>query len=291
MHGRYIEKKMPFGNLACIFRVQFHAMHLLHPQRCRLRHFKQPMKISFAICTHNEGASLRLLLTKLTEFIHADKPSGIEYEIVVLDDYSDNRETNDILTEFLPHISVHHHALNGDFGEHKNVMNSFCTGDWILNLDADEWMTDDFLGYMSMIIEANPNIDAYWIARVNTVEGLTLKHLQRWGWTITKEEQYRKIRVMDSTSDEYKLLKDFDHIISDEDGVVTYYEPIIAFPDFQMRLYKNDPKIKWTKKVHERLVGFNRYGMLPHEPILSIQHFKDIARQEQQNSLYEKIIT
>jgi len=247
------------------------------------------MKISFAICTHNEGDYIRQLLSKLTDFIRADKPSGIEYEIVVLDDYSDNSETNDILTEFSQDIIIKHHALNGNFAEHKNFMNSLCTGDWILNLDADEWVTDDFLGYMSMIIEANPNIDAYKIARVNTIEGLTLKHLQRWGWMITKMEQYRKIRVIDPQSDEYKLLKDFDHIISEEDGVVTYYEPIVAYPDFQMRLYKNDPKIHWIKPVHEQLVGFSRFGILPHEPILSIQHFKTITRQEQQNSLYEKI--
>lgn len=249
------------------------------------------MKISFAICTHNEGDYIRQLLIKLTTFIRADKPSGIEYEIVVVDDFSDNLETVQTFLDFKEHIHLYHHLLENNFAKHKNFMNSKCTGDWILNLDADEWVTDDFLGYMSMIIDANPNIDAYKIARVNTVEGLSLKHLQKWHWTISKMEQYRKIRVMDVSSDEYKLLKDFDHIISEEDGVVTYYEPIIAYPDFQMRLYKNDPNIHWIKPVHEQLVGYKRFGILPHEPVLSIQHFKDIVRQEQQNSLYETIKT
>ena len=32
----------------------------------------------------------------------------------------------------------------------------------------------------------------------------------------------------------------------------------INFPDYQMRLYKNDKKIKWTKPVHEQLVGFKQ---------------------------------
>lgn len=248
------------------------------------------MKISFAICTHNEGHYIRTLLTRLTEFIRADKPSGIEYEIVVVDDFSDDLETVQTFLDFKEHITLKHHLLSKDFATHKNYMNSLCTGDWIINLDADEWLTDDFMGYISMIIEANPDIEAYWIPRVNTVEGLTLRHLQRWNWMISKLDRYRKIRVMDSTSDEYKLLKDFDHIISDEDGVVTYYEPIVAWPDFQMRVYKNVPdRIVWTKPVHERLVGFTRYGMLPQDPVLAIQHFKDISRQEQQNSFYETI--
>lgn len=250
------------------------------------------MKISFAICTHNEGDYVRNLLSKLTEFIRLDAPSGIEYEIVVVDDFSDDEETVKILkdAEWNGHIRLFKHALNGDFAEHKNFMNSVCVGDWILNLDADEWVTEDFLGYMSMIIEANPDIEAYWLPRVNTVDGLTLKHLQKWGWVLTKMEERRKIKVMDVTSAEYQLLKDFDYIIEQDGDVVTYYEPIVAWPDYQMRLYKNDEKIVWVGRVHERLQGFGKFGMLPQEPTLAIQHFKDISRQEKQNDFYETLV-
>jgi glycosyltransferase involved in cell wall biosynthesis len=247
------------------------------------------MKISFAICTHNEGDYIRNLLSRLTEFIRLDAPSGIEYEIVVIDDFSEDPETLNILREFAPHIHVFEHSLAGDFAAHKNFMNECCTGDWILNLDADEWVTEDFLGYMSMIIEANPDIEAYWLPRVNTVDGLTLKHIQKWGWVLTKMEERRKIKVIDADSEEYKLLKDFGHIISEENGVVTYYEPIVAWPDYQMRLYKNDAKIVWVGKVHERLQGFGKFGMMPQETILAIQHFKDIDRQERQNNFYETL--
>lgn len=259
------------------------------------------MKISFAICTHNEGHYIRNLLTKLTNFIELDKPSGIEYEIVVIDDFSTDKETLDILDTFRSNINLFQHQLNGDFASHKNFMNECCDGDWILNLDADEFVGDDFLGYMSLIIEANPDIEAYWLPRVNTVHGLTMKHLQKWGWVITKMEEYKKIEVLNThpqTGERYKLLKDFDMVIHTEpvemgtewNVPVTYYEPIVAWPDFQMRLYKNVARIVWVNKVHERLTGFTKYGMLPQEPSLAIQHFKDIDRQEKQNSFYETII-
>jgi len=263
------------------------------------------MKISFAICTHNEGHYIDTLLTKVTEFIKLDGPSGIEYEIVVVDDNSTDQLTLDTLDKFKDHIILFQHSLNGDFASHKNFMNSCCSGDWILNLDADEFVSDDFMGYMSLIIESNPDIEAYWVPRVNTVEGLTLKHLQKWGWVITKMEEYRKLKFMYDFSEEYKLLSNFGHIISEEPEpldppgmeamtpgraiAVTYYEPIVAWPDFQMRLYKNSDNIKWVSKVHEKLVGFTKYGMLPHEPVLAIQHFKDITRQESQNDFYETI--
>ena len=49
------------------------------------------MKISYSILTHNETASL----LKLLEFLVKHKDE--EDEIVILDDYSDNKETQEIL--------------------------------------------------------------------------------------------------------------------------------------------------------------------------------------------------
>jgi glycosyltransferase involved in cell wall biosynthesis len=254
------------------------------------------MKLSIAICTHNEGDYIRQLLTKLTNFIVQDL-SGIQYEIVVVDDYSTDAETKKILGEFYDKtesrpfaINLYQHTLNGHYAEHKNHMNSLCNGDWILNLDADEWVSDDFLGFIPTLIDSNPEIEAYWIPRINTVEGLTLKHLQKWGWVLTKMEDHRKIRMINSSDDEYKLLKDFDFIIEEENGFVTYFEPIISWPDYQMRLYKNSSQIQWKNKVHEQLHGYKKFGMLPQETTLAIRHYKEISRQEQQNAYYETLV-
>jgi glycosyltransferase involved in cell wall biosynthesis len=247
------------------------------------------MKISFAICTHNEGDYIRSLLNKLTAFVESDIASGVSYEIVVVDDFSTDQETLDALDLFKDKIVLFEHALNRDYATHKNFLNSCCTGDWIFNLDADEFVTDDFLAFIPHLIDMNPGIEAFWVPRINTVDGLTIKHLQKWGWTLTKLENHRRIKVMERDSPEYALLRGFDFIISDEDGIVTYYEPIVSWPDYQIRLYKNDSKIVWTKPVHEQLTGFERFGMLPQDPDLAIRHYKDIDRQTKQNDFYETI--
>tara|TARA_Y100000310_G_scaffold56441_1_gene51845 strand:- start:141 stop:461 length:321 start_codon:yes stop_codon:yes gene_type:complete len=92
------------------------------------------MKISYSILTHNETDSL----LKLIEFIVKHKDE--EDEIVILDDYSDNEKTKEILDTM---CSIHEikfeqrHLLN-DYGEQKNYLKRMCTGDYIFNFDADE---------------------------------------------------------------------------------------------------------------------------------------------------------
>jgi glycosyltransferase involved in cell wall biosynthesis len=256
------------------------------------------MKISFAICTHNEGDYIRQLLMTLISFILADK-SGVEYEIIIIDDYSTDPETLKVFREVLlqPHfndvskISFHvkSHSLMGDYSAHKNFMNQQCSGDWIFNLDADELIPESLFVLLPLLIDNNPDVEAYWIPRINTVDGLTVDHVRKWGWVITKFNDFRKIKVIDSLSEEYRLLKEYQYIITDESGVVTYFEPVIMWPDPQMRFYKNDARLQWQNKVHERLTGFTQFSVLPPEPEYAIRHFKEITRQEQQNAFYETI--
>lgn len=245
------------------------------------------MKISFAICTHNEGVYINNLLSSLIRYILFDK-SGVKWEIVVVDDFSTDKHTLEILNRCVPQIKLIQHALSGDYASHKNFMNEQCTGDWIFNLDADEIINLDTFGFLPQLLDNNTEIEAYAWPRINTVEGLTFDHVQKWGWVLTKMESHRKIRVMNAYNDEYKLLKDFQYIIDDTNGVVTYYEPIIMYPDNQTRFYKNDRRIHWVNKVHERLVGYTQFGVIPStETELAIVHAKMIDRQEKQNAFYE----
>ena len=55
-------------------------------------------------------------------------------------------------------------------------------------------------------------------------------------------------------------------------------------------IYKNDPdRIKWTKPVHEQLVGYDKFASLPGNPEYCLYHPKDIKRQEKQNNFYETL--
>jgi glycosyltransferase involved in cell wall biosynthesis len=253
------------------------------------------MKISFAVCTHNEGHYVRDLLTSLIEFVKhpINQASGHEFEIVVIDDFSSEDLTERIIESIENNtnhfIKLYHHALAGDFATHKNYMNSKCTGDWIVNLDADERLPDDFLMNLAPILESNPHVEAFWLPRVNTVEGLTLQHVTRWHWVITTLPGFRQARVIPPDSGEYQLLKAYNLILSEDNGFVTFDQPIINWPDPQMRIYRRSPDIQWEGRVHERLIGFENYSMMPTEVEYAIIHAKEIKRQEEQNSLYEMI--
>ena len=247
------------------------------------------LRLSIAVCTHNEAYYVRSLLRSLVDAKKRAIGTPFEYEIVVVDDFSTDSITLDAFEEQKEHIVLRRHALANDFATHKNAMNSYCTGDWILNLDADETISDDLLDSIPMIIEANPEVEAYWLPRVNTVEGLTLAHVQKWGWVITTLPGFRKVGRLGQTDAEYELLKAYGLVINEDDGWVTYDAPIICWPDKQMRLYKNTPTIKWEGKVHERLTGFDNYSMFPMTPEFAIQHHKEIRRQEQQNNYYDTL--
>ena len=92
----------------------------------------------------------------------------------------------------------------------------------------------------------------YYVPRVNTVGGLTQEHINHWKWNVN------------------------------EKGWVN-------FPDWQGRIWRNRPNIRWEKPVHEMLVGFKEYTTLPAEKEYSFIHHKDIKKQEKQNGFYSKI--
>ena len=175
-----------------------------------------------------------------------------EDEIVIVDDYSD-RLTHRVFNEYTDDIKFHEHALNGDFSTHKNFMNDQCTGDWIFNIDADEMPHTNLINNIKPLIEMNPAVELFWVPRINTVEGLTDEHCINWGW-----------RVNDK-------------------GWVNY-------PDPQQRIYKNSKRIRWSKPVHERLLGATKDTMLPYEEEWSFYHPKTIKKQEKQNEFYGEIL-
>ena len=64
----------------------------------------------------------------------------------------------------------------------------------------------------------------------------------------------------------------------------------VNWPDWQGRIWRNRPNIRWENPVHEILTGFKQYAYLPAEEQFSFYHPKDIKRQEQQNMKYSGII-
>ena len=141
------------------------------------------MKISYSILTHNETDSLSELIQFLVK--HKDE----EDEIVILDDYSDNEKTKEILDTMcsIYDITFEQRNLHKDYAGQKNYLTRMCKGSYIINIDADELPNKWLIKNIKTILEANPTIDLYWVPRVNTVEGLTQEHIDKWGWQVKNQ--------------------------------------------------------------------------------------------------------
>jgi hypothetical protein len=172
-----------------------------------------------------------------------------EDEIVVLWD-----ENGDLkVWEYVISIPEPRHFrdyFNKNFSEWKNKLSLICKGDYIFQIDADEIPNSSLIENLPAILENN--VDVILVPRVNTVQGITQQHIQHWGWK------------------------------QNEKGW-------IQWPDFQWRIYKNDPEIKWKNKIHEVLDGFKTYSNLPEIEEYALYHPKTIEKQEKQNSFYSTL--
>ena len=210
------------------------------------------MKISFGITVHNEADELN----KLLEFLIHKTPESDEIVICVDGDDDEVRFVLDSWTQQYAHtktIKIYQRKLEGDFAAQKNSVIENCDGDYIFHIDADEIPHENLVNILPEMLETN-DVDLVWVPRVNTVEGLTDEHCAKWGWRVTKL------------------------------GWVNY-------PDYQARVFRNREDIRWTRKVHEHITGCKTYAHLPPQEELSLYHPKTIDKQEQQNKLYEKILT
>jgi hypothetical protein len=203
------------------------------------------MKISYAITVCNEIEEIK----KLVSFLQLHKRQ--EDEIVILYDFGGTQEVLQYL-DTLEDIVVAKDTFEGHFADWKNTLTMCCKGDYVFQIDADELPNEQLISNLPYILEANPELQVLLVPRVNTVEGLTQAHIQKWGWNLNQK------------------------------GWVNW-------PDFQWRIYKNSFDIKWVNKVHERLEGFDNFTSLPAEEVYSLYHPKTINRQEKQNNYYDTL--
>ena len=203
------------------------------------------MKISYAIPVCNEHAELEKLLSFLLE--HIDEND----EIVV---QCDKGNTTDKVYQVLQHprFKVIEFSLNGHFSNFKNNLKDHCTGDWIFQIDADELPHESLITNLKELLTLNPTTELFLVPRVNTEDGLTQEHVNKWRWNVN------------------------------EKGWVNW-------PDYQTRIIQNSPKIKWQNKVHEQIVGISTKGALPMEEEWCLYHPKTIKKQEIQNNFYNSL--
>jgi hypothetical protein len=190
-------------------------------------------------------------IKRLISFLHQHKRAEDEI-CVLLDKPKSSQELLDWLYRYSSAnwIILTESEFKGHFADWKNQLMNICSGDYIFQIDADEIPNDNLIENLPAILENN--VDVILVPRVNTVQDITQQHIQHWGWK------------------------------QNEKGW-------IQWPDFQWRIYKNDPEIKWKNKVHEVLDGFKTYSNLPEIEEYALYHPKTIERQEKQNTFYSTL--
>ena len=207
------------------------------------------VSISYAITVCNELEEIIKLLNFLQLNIREND------EIVI--QYDESSVTNEVLDyiQLMDKMHPNHKeigfSLDNDFASFKNNLKLNCTKDYIFQIDADEIPHEALVEYLPQVLESNP-VDVVFVPRINTVEGLTPSHIQKWGWKV------------------------------DSNGWVN-------FPDYQLRIYKRTDDVLWMNKVHETITGYNTFSNFPAEEHWCLYHPKEIQRQEKQNDYYSTL--
>ena len=207
------------------------------------------MKISYAITVCNEFLEIQRLIKFLL-----DTKREQDNIVVLFDEVNGDASVESFLRSHSVNGSFQWHKapFNKHFADWKNKLTSFCDGDYIFQIDADEIPSETLIKELPDILESNTEVEVYLVPRVNTVEGMSQDHMQQWGWNVNAE------------------------------GWVNW-------PDYQWRIYLNTSRITWKNKVHEVLNGFTHYAPLPMDVEYALYHPKTIERQEKQNNYYDTL--
>jgi len=119
-------------------------------------------KLSVAIATFNEEKNIKDCLESAK---WAD-------EIVVVDGQSSDK-TVEIAKKYTDKVIIT--ANKQMFHINKNLAIDNCTGDWILQLDADERLTEELKNEILKVINSKPAENGFWIKRKNYFLGKFLK--------------------------------------------------------------------------------------------------------------------
>jgi len=190
-------------------------------------------------------------ISRLLNFLHQHKRSEDEI-CVLLDKPKASQQLLDELYYWSSKdiIILKESAFQGHFADWKNELTRMCSGNYIFQIDADEVPNDNLIESLPSILKNNA--DVILTPRINIVEGITPQHIQMWGWK------------------------------QNDKGWV-------QFPDYQWRIFRNTPDIKWINKLHEVLDGYKTYAYLPEFEEYSLYHYKHISKQESQNNFYSRL--
>ena len=150
------------------------------------------MRISVIVITKNEAACIARCLGSVS---WAD-------EIIVLDSGSTD-DTVRICREYSAHV---HQTDWPGFGPQKNRALEQATGDWVLSLDADEWVTPDLREEILNVISRPDEAMALRIPRLSSFCGRFMHHSGWWPDYVTRLFKRGAARFSDDAVHEHVIV-------------------------------------------------------------------------------------
>lgn len=161
---------------------------------------------------------------------------------VLLDSLHATEAVRSVLDHFRDSIVVHERDFCGHFAEHRNFHIGACTGDYIFVVDADEMPKEKLVTHVKAMI-AESGADLIMVPRINIHPGATQ------GWL---EKCRFKVNALDW----------------------------INWPDYQGRIFKNDPSIRYDGGLHEMVSGAKKPIALQADHTLALWHIKTVEKQD-----------
>lgn len=121
------------------------------------------IKLSVVLAVYDEERNLSDCLNSVKD---------IAWEIVIIDGGSDDKTV-----EIAKKLGARVYQTNNPsvFHINKNKAIDAAKGDWVLQLDADERVTEDLIKEIKKVITNNSDINGYWLPRKNFFLGRYLK--------------------------------------------------------------------------------------------------------------------
>lgn len=177
--------------------------------------------------------------------------AGLADEIILVDTGSKDR-TKEIAKSL--GAKIFEFIWDNDFSKAKNFALSEAKGSWILNLDADETISEKDVQKIRNLVTKGSNYQGYSLIQRNYGN-----EIGTFGWVSSKDDEY----------EESKIAKGF-------------------VPRRMVRLFRNDKRIRFEGVVHDSVIpAINRIGPgLIFESDVVIHHFGYLGRSNERTEKY-----
>ena len=152
------------------------------------------MRLSVILITKNAGATLRRCLESVA---WAD-------EIIVVDSGSSD-DTQDICRTLGVRLSIA--ADWPGFGPQKNRALALATGDWVLSIDADEWVSPALRDAIAAVLREDAAASAYALPRRSSFCGRYMRHSGWWPDYVVRLFRHGSARFSDDHTHERLLVE------------------------------------------------------------------------------------